>query len=211
MTQLKYLIKYKMSVLRITFLLVSALLACKKPAVPPSEIADISKQRSEKDAYFLSNESPLSDSLKKQFYGLSYFSEDSTYRFWVKLNKYDNPRELEMLTSKGKRKHYIEYGYFEFELDGKNNRLNVFKANPPIAGHENYLFIPFKDATTGKETYDAGRYLDLEEKANDMYVLDFNLAYNPWCAYSDNYNCPYPPKENILSIAVRAGEKSFEH
>ncbi len=166
--------------------------------------------RRNKDLYFRSGDSPLNDSLKAAFAGLSYFEEDSTFRYLVRVTPYESPRRVDMLTSRGTWKHYIEYGYVEFDRE-RTQRLNVFKPDPPIEGHEDYLFVPFKDATSGGETYESGRYLELEPvpDTRDVFLLDFNLAYNPWCAYSDRYNCPYPPPENHLSVAIRAGEKKF--
>lgn len=169
----------------------------------------IEKDRNEKDGYFKSAESPLNDSLKALFHGLEYFPFDPAFVFKVKLRRYDEPRELDMITSKGKLKHYVEYGYFEFSLNG-TQRLNVYRPKPALEGHPDYLFIPFKDATTGKESYPAGRYMELTLNTSDEYLLDFNTAYNPWCAYNhERYNCPYPPKENFLPVAVSAGEKKF--
>lgn len=171
--------------------------------------AAVNKDRSDKDGYFKSANSPLSDSLKALFHGLEYFPFDPSFVFKIRLRRYNNPREVDMLTSKGKIKHYVEYGYFEFDLYGKQ-RLNVFRPKPAIEGHTDYLFIPFKDATTGTESYPAGRYMELMlNDSTENYTLDFNTAYNPWCAYSDNYNCPYPPKENVLKVPVNAGEKKF--
>ncbi|MBL7995527.1 DUF1684 domain-containing protein [bacterium] len=170
----------------------------------------INQDRVEKDKYFASAESPLNDTLKALFHGLNYYAFDSLYVFNVELHKYDKPRELDMITSKGKIKHYIEYGYFKFDFDGRQ-KLNVYRPKPAIEGHADYLFVPFKDSTNGNETYSAGRYIELTlNESTDDYILDFNSAYNPWCAYSDNYNCPYPPKENHLLISVLAGEKKFE-
>jgi uncharacterized protein (DUF1684 family) len=171
--------------------------------------AAIKKDRIEKDAYFKSADSPLSDSVKALFHGLLYFEFGPAYVFKVKLKLYENPRELDMITSKGKVKHYVEYGYFEFDLNGIQ-RLNGYRPKPALEGHPNYLFIPFKDATTGKESYPAGRYMELTlNESSDEYILDLNAAYNPWCAYSNNFNCPYPPEENNLKIPVHAGEKKF--
>lgn len=172
--------------------------------------SSINQDRVEKDKYFASSESPLNDTLKALFQGLNYYVFDSLYVFTVELHKYDKPRELDMITSKGKIKHYIEYGYFEFDFEGRK-KLNAYRPKPAIEGHADYLFVPFKDLTNGNETYASGRYIELTLNESTVdYILDFNSAYNPWCAYSDNYNCPYPPKDNHLSIAVYAGEKKFD-
>ncbi len=199
-----------------SLLILFLLSSCQKGAPKPTkeELASIeaaiTKERAEKDEYFKSSDSPLNDSLKAQFHGLQYFPFDPAYVYKTKLNLYDHPREVDMLTSKGKIKHYVEYGYFEFELDGIR-RLNVFRPKPALEGHADYLFIPFKDATTGSESYPAGRYMEMNlVDQNEYYILDFNTAYNPWCAYNvEKFNCPYPPKENSLSVPVHAGEKKF--
>lgn len=171
--------------------------------------SSIIKDRSDKNEYFKSADSPLHDSLKFLFRELEYYTFTPEYVFKVKLNRYDNPRELEMITSKGKIKNYVEYGYFEFYLRG-TQRLNVYRPKPALTGHPNYLFIPFKDKTNSIDTYAAGRYMELTlNDSAETYILDFNTAYNPWCAYSDNYNCPYPPVDNFLVIPVHAGERKF--
>ena len=206
-----------MNRLRILFLLVILSIGCREPSgkrFSSEEIRQIAKSinesRVEKDKYFLTSESPLSDSLKSLFHGLDYYSFDSAYVFSVRLERYDKPREVDMITSKGKIKHYIEYGYFEFDLNGPR-KLNVYRPQPAIEGHDDYLFVPFMDDTNGKDTYAAGRYLELTLHESDTaYILDFNAAYNPWCNYSDNYNCPHPPDGNRLSTSIYAGERLFK-
>jgi len=105
----------------------------------------------------------------------------------------------------------IRYGTFEFEIDGAPLRLSAYKSVPAAAHHHESesLFVPFHDVTSGKETYGAARYLDIEEQPGDEYVVDFNVAYNPYCAYSEDYVCPFPPRENWLAVPIRAGEKNF--
>ena len=105
----------------------------------------------------------------------------------------------------------IRVGWLEFEIDGTKQRLAAYQAvlQPGHHHEDRSLFVPFRDATSGKETYGAARYLDIEEKPAEEHVLDFDLAYNPYCAYSDDYVCPFPPRENWLTIPIRAGEKNF--
>ena len=113
-----------------------------------------------------------------------------------------------VVTSKGTKQAYMKHGTFTFQLQGAKLRLFVYKsAEDPFARS---LFIPFSDETSGSETYKAGRYLDLEEQGGDDYELDFNLAYNPYCAYNDRYTCPIPPRENKLPIKILAGEKNYK-
>lgn len=172
-------------------------------------------ERREKDYFFREHDSsPLPRPLRSSFKGLSYFPIDSRYRFLVPLHKYEGPERVTMATSKGVQREYLRYGYIEFNVEERVQRLQVYKSALP-KGHEHRqvdepLFIPFRDATSGKESYGAARYLDVDEDPSGEIVVDFNRAYNPYCAYSENYVCPFPPRENWLEAAIRAGEKKFE-
>src|SRR5437879_9929238 len=105
-----------------------------------------------------------------------------------------------MATSTGTRQAYLRYGAFTFEIEGRSLKLTVYKsAEDPYARS---LFIPFSDETSGRVTYAAGRYLDLEEQGGDDYELDFNMAYNPYRSYSEEYTCPIPPVENTLPVKI---------
>jgi uncharacterized protein (DUF1684 family) len=173
---------------------------------------DLQLQRREKDYYFQSDpDSPIPAAIRGRFTGLEYFAPDLKYRVRVGLTKLPTPEAVTLATSKGIPRPMVRYGYFEFELDGANQRLYAYKSAPqPGHHHEDAsLFIPFRDATSGKESYGAARYLDIEESPSGEHVLDFNLAYNPYCAYSDDYVCPFPPRENWLTVPIRAGEKTF--
>jgi len=168
--------------------------------------------RKEKDHFFRTDpQSPIPAELRGDFRGLDYFPPDPRYRLRVRLVKLPNPEPVTLTTSKGVPRPMVRYGYFDFEIDGVKQRLYAYKpVAPPGHHHEDRsLFIPFRDATSGKETYGAARYLDLEEDPSGEHVLDFNLAYNPYCAYSDDYVCPFPPRENWLTVPIRAGEKNF--
>jgi uncharacterized protein (DUF1684 family) len=102
----------------------------------------------------------------------------------------------------------LKFGLFTFEVEGQHLKLIAYKSvEDPYARS---LFLPFSDETSGHETYAAGRYLDLEEQGGDDYELDFNLAYNPYCAYNEDYTCPVPPFENKLSVKILAGEKNYK-
>ncbi len=170
----------------------------------------IEQERKEKDYWFReSHESPIPHELRHAFNGLSYHPLDPRYRFRVRLHAHPNPDVLTFPTSKGTEQQYLRYGYFEFPIEGQTVRLNAYKP-VHVHGHD-YLFVPFRDATSGKESYGAGRYLDLEPTPDDVYDLDFNRAYNPYCAYSDEYVCPLPPPENWLPVPIRAGERTWQH
>ncbi len=178
-------------------------------------IKDIDNLRVEKDKWMKhSPNSPIPHEIRHRMKGLEYFPSDLKYRFEVKLNIYSNPEKLIMATSKGQQREYVRYGFFEFVVESETQRIQVYKTIPKHEhGHSHEgesLFIPFRDSTSGKESYGAARYIDLEMSPSGLYTLDFNLAYNPYCVYNDNYVCPFPPPENWLQIPIRAGEKNFK-
>ncbi len=181
----------------------------------PAEYArDVELQRKEKDYYFRSDpDSPIPADVRGKMKGLVYFPPDLKYRLHVRLVELPAPEPVTLATSKGIPRPMVRYGHYDFEIDGVPQRLYAYRSSPqPGHHHEDAsLFVPFRDATSGKESYGAARYLDLEVQPSGEYVLDFNLAYNPYCAYSDDYVCPFPPKENWLTVPIRAGEKSFPY
>lgn len=167
----------------------------------------VEESRKAKEAFFAtSHDSPLAHQETHSFKRLNYFPPDMKYRIETELHRYPNPEEIAMTTSKGTRQQFHRVGYFEFEILGKKVRVQTYKS---AEREDAELFIPFKDATSGRESYGAARYLDLEETPDDKYTLDFNYAYNPSCAYSDDYICPLPPRENWLDVEIRAGEKKY--
>jgi uncharacterized protein (DUF1684 family) len=173
---------------------------------------DLQLQREEKDYYFQTDpDSPIPAAIRGRFQGLDYFPPDLNYRLRVRLTKLPDPEPVTLATSKGIPRPMVRYGFFDFEIDGVRQRLYAYRSAPqPGHHHEDAsLFVPFRDATSGKESYGAARYLDIEEDPSGEHLLDFNLAYNPYCAYSDDYVCPFPPRENWLTVAIRAGEKTF--
>ena len=149
------------------------------------------------------------ESREKDFKGIDFFPIHKKYQFRLKFHKYPNPEPVPISLSNGQRVDAITAGYFSFELDGKQIKLHAYKKR--LSDTE--MFLPFKDKTSGEETYGAGRYLDLYGTPDDDYVLDFNLAYNPLCAFDERkYNCPLPPAENwLLDVEIRAGEMKFEN
>jgi uncharacterized protein (DUF1684 family) len=166
--------------------------------------------RKERDEFFKTHErSPLTPKEKKNFKGLKYFSFDPKYVFYAGIERYifhiNNPKYYAtFLTNKGTNKRYIRYGKVRFRLDGKDFSIEVYKS---ILSDS--LFIPFKDETNGKETYEGGRYIDAEILPGYKMVLDFNMAYYPSCAYNEKFICVLPPKENVLAIPIRAGERNL--
>jgi len=168
----------------------------------------LNRFRKEKDEFFgASHDSPLPHTKRSAFMGLNYFDPDPSYRFETRLQRYSNPASVMMTTSKGTRQLFNRVGYFELTLDGKQARVHAYQS---AERDDPSIFIPFRDGTSGKESYGAARYLDLEVEHDDSYAVDFNYAYNPYCAYSDDYVCPLPPQENWLSVPIRAGEKKYQ-
>ena len=170
----------------------------------------ISEQRERKDEYFQNDRhSPIPPDQRERFDGLSYYPVDGDYRFELELDEFDETETVTVGTSTGGEQEYLEWGEFTFEIDGEDVSLRAYRSNPD----EDRLWIPFRDETSGEETYGAGRYIDLEPETHrtpeGTWILDFNEAYNPTCAYSDRYECPLPPTENWLDVPIEAGEKAF--
>ena len=167
----------------------------------------LSRFRAEKDDFFrTSHSSPVSYSEAAEFPGLNYFDPDPSLRFEAKLQRYANPESVMVATSKGSRQLFNRVGYFDLTIAGSPVRTHAYQS---AERDDPNLFVPFRDATSGKESYGAARYLDLPVEHNDEYVVDFNYAYNPYCAYSEDYVCPLPPQENWLKVPIQAGEKKY--
>ena len=194
-------------------LLALALSGCSETRIPgkaSSEAPDpILRERSAKDAAFRSDEgSPILPRDRPGFRGLSYYPIDPSLKFSVKLHRYPTPQQIRLGTNTGEIRSGLRYGYFEFQVGSKDCRLQVYRLEDSAARGAS-LFVPFRDSTSGQETYGAGRYIDLKENTSGIYDLDFNRAYNPSCAYNSTYSCPVPPAENTLKVAIRAGEKKY--
>ena len=163
----------------------------------------VKKFRQEKDAFFKGHpQSPIPEHERASFTGLSYYPYDAALDLQLQVKRFDDPQEIEMLTSTGEMRPFLRYGELTFEVEGQAVSLVLYFS--PGSGH---YFLPFMDATSGDETYGAGRYLDPEQVIGDTFHIDFNLAYHPFCAYSPNYSCPIPPEENRLPVSLRVGEK----
>jgi uncharacterized protein len=172
----------------------------------------IQRERSQKDASFKSSsDSPLPPAEKQRFRGLSYYPYNPAFRFSVRLNRYRSPEQVRLGTNTGEIRSGLRYGYFDFQVQGRNCRIQVYRLEDMPGSDGADLFIPFRDSTSGIETYSSGRYLDLKENTSGIYDLDLNRAYNPSCAYNTEYSCPVPPAENTLAVAIQAGEKKYVH
>lgn len=159
--------------------------------------------RESKNEFFgHSHDSPLSHEARRHFDGLAYYEPNPDLVFRVPVEP-GHKAEVRVGTSDGAERTYRRVGTVSFEVHGEAVSLSLY-----TTGHPGY-FLPFRDATSGRETYGAGRYLDLEPNADGTVTLDFNYAYNPTCAYDEAYSCPLPPAENWLRLSIEAGEKDF--
>ena len=180
--------------------------------VEPDYSQTILSARTEKDRAFReSRESPLKAEQRAAFKSLAYFVPDESYRIAAALRVAAENEQVvsTMPTSTGKVRQMRRVGSLEFNLKGQPLSLVAFLEDSESGRSSRRLFVPFSDLTSGTETYPAGRYLDLDATPTGLYDLDFNKAYNPYCAYNETYDCPFPPKENRLNLAIRAGEKMF--
>jgi len=165
-----------------------------------SELDDF---RAEKDDFFKNHfQSPLSREQKRDFNGLNYFPENEALRLDVRVEPLNDTKPMLMQTSTGTVQEYFRYGRFRFQVEGQEAQLTIYES-------EHGFFLPFADSLAGTETYPAGRYLEPDALPGDRFLVDFNIAYNPYCAYNEMWSCPITPAENRLKVPIRAGEKLF--
>lgn len=178
---------------------------------PEAYAAEINEEREKKDEFLRSDPSSPMQGKIDSFTGLNYFPPDLSFRVQASLEPVESKQVRVLDTNTGEQSRYLDYAWATFDLQGKSHRLLILEVMDmgPTRGK---LFLAFADETSARETYGAGRYLDLKKvPAATSIELDFNKAYNPYCAYNDGYSCPLPPRENVLSIPIKAGEKSFNH
>jgi uncharacterized protein (DUF1684 family) len=169
---------------------------------PKTYVERITAARAAKDADFQSGSDPIPENLKAKFLPLAYFPVDPEYHVPAALKADPNPKRQLMPTSTGAQRQVLIVGTINFTLKGQQMSL--------LATTENdlsHLTVMFSDMTSGTETYPAGRYIDLRRTGTDLYELDFNDAYHPYCYYNFTYECPYPPPENRLKVPIHAGER----
>jgi uncharacterized protein (DUF1684 family) len=157
-----------------------------------------------RDSLFRSPDSPLLDADRAAFDGLPYFAYDSSLTVPAALVPAMRQDTISFPTTSGALQQHVSAGHLVFEVGGVQRRLEAFES---VGGPEPRLFVPFRDATSGRTTYGGGRYLDLEHQPSGRYALDLNRAYHPYCVYNSSYSCPLPPAENRLEVAVTAGER----
>lgn len=157
------------------------------------------------------SKSPLKDKDRKNFKGLDFFAFDSAYVVTATFEKLEGEQPFQMKTTTDRLPVYVKYGLISFELKGQPYQLTVYQNQDLMKkeGFEDYLFLPFLDDTNGETTYGGGRYIDLRFPEGDTMVIDFNTAYNPYCAYNEKYSCPIVPRDNYVATAIEAGVKAF--
>ena len=192
----------------ILFLAATVAAGCTSSAGPSDDAAYLQKViewRLERDKTWSESDDPIPAARHAEFLPLKYFPPNQNYVVPAELKLSETRPVVELPTSTGTIRKMQVVGTLDFTLNGEKVSLGALSpAGEPIRE----LFVPFADLTTGKETYRAGRYLDIEPTRTGLYTIDFNYAYNPTCAYNKSYECPYPPQSNRLKIPVRAGEKA---
>lgn len=164
-------------------------------------MSELSEFREAKDRFFkTSRQSPLTAEQKQDFDGLVYYPENPDLNLKVEVAELPEQDGIQMETTTGGVQTYQRYGQFKFKVDGQEATLTIY-------ADENGYFLPFVDALAGKETYPAGRYLEPESLGGNRFTIDFNMAYNPYCAYNAMWTCPVTPFENRVKVPIRAGEK----
>ena len=171
-------------------------------AVDNAYLTSIQNQRKEKDAYLKTDkDSPIEK--RADFKGLKYFEVNFDFKVLAKLDILTTGQKINIAMTGGETEEYEAFANATFELAGQKCALKIFKAE------DGSLFLPFKDLTTNKETYGSGRYLDLDMRMikNNQMEIDFNRCYHPYCAYNHTFTCPVPPAENLVNVAIKAGER----
>jgi uncharacterized protein len=204
--------------LSVIYVAVALAAACSSgPGAPSTTASDVASWRSSRDQVFsqaaecgsptaTEDCSPVPQARRAKLLPLRYYEIDPSFNVPAALKVSEDRPVFEMPTSTGTLRRMERVGVLEFVLNGQPMTLAAFVEEG--TRRIETLFVPFADQTTGTETYSAGRYLDLHPTATRIYAIDFNRAYNPYCAYNDTYECPFPPPSNRLKLAVRAGEKA---
>jgi len=179
---------------------------------PSTYPAVINAERKQKDIEMRTDEkSPIPENEKATFKKLNYYKPNTSFRKVAAFDRFDQATHFLMKTTTDRLPEYSLYGVITFVHKGKDYTLNVYQNIELVKkpGYDKHLFIPFNDETNGKETYGGGRFLDVTETGENTLIIDFNNAYNPYCAYNHKYSCPIPPEENNLEIKIKAGEKKW--
>jgi uncharacterized protein len=175
---------------------------------PDEYIGILNDFRKEKNDFFrFSEESPIED--KKRFLGLNYFEPNLAFKIKAHLELIKDTNTISVLRSDGKKEDFKKYAYAHFAIEDTMHRVMLLKRTANRVD-TNLRFMPFYDKTNGTETYPGGRYLDLRVENHQTIMIDFNMAYNPYCTYNYRYSCPIPPEDNHINTYIRAGEKNYK-
>ena len=167
-------------------------------------MSELDQMREEKNGFFKeSHHSPLLPEQKQKFTGLNYFPENPDLRLEVEIEKFPEQEQIQIQTNTGDVQRYGRFGRFKFTVGSDQAELTIFE-------NEDGYFLPFADSLAGTETYGAGRYLEPTRLPDGRFEVDFNIAYNPYCAYNEMWSCPLTPAENRIKVPVRAGEMVYE-
>ncbi|MDZ4839747.1 MAG: DUF1684 domain-containing protein [Bacteroidota bacterium] len=198
-------------VFTVLFLALVGAIACQMEDTDPYH-RRILKYRYTKDSlYKLDPSSPIQRSERVQFYGLSYYKPDSNYRVVAQVNRISPPRPFTLMMSNGSSEQYLKVAELKFKLNGQEFQLTGIQPQEfKSEEQKRYLELMFTDLTNNKTSYHGGRYIEVEYTQGNQVIIDFNYAYNPWCAYSNNSYCPIPPIENKLNTEVSVGERKYE-
>ena len=176
---------------------------------PEAYLEKIEKERERQFKYIRFNvDSPLTEEQKRKFQRLTFYEVNPAYRVKARLLPIEEKKVREVPLTDGTTERYLEHSRAVFELEGKSHTLLLLQAMNETDMRN--FFLAFADETSGRETYGGGRYLNVRQDGKNSITIDFNLAFNPYCAYNPDYACPLPPKENLLTIAVPVGEKNYD-
>lgn len=195
------------------FLFFIALISCSLSAQNTNAIKEIKAHQEQQNTQFRTKgKSPLTEADRKIFDGLDFFEIDLNYRVDAKFTRTPNEEVFAAGTSSGKTKFLIKFGVLTFSINGKDLTLAVYQSQQLLTNpiYKDYLFLPFNDLSNGDTTYSGGRFIDLTIPKTNTVLVDFNQAYNPYCAYSDGWNCTIPPIENSLEIEIPVGVKKYK-
>ena len=176
---------------------------------PEAYLEKIEKERERQFKFIRFNvDSPLTEEQKAGFKSLKFYEVNPAYKVKARLIPIENKKVREVPMTDGSKERYIEHSFAEFELNGQTNKLLLLQSVNETDMRN--FFLAFADETSSRETYGGGRYLNVRQDGKTSITIDFNLAYNPYCAYNPDYACPLPPKENLLTIPIEAGEKNYK-
>jgi len=202
-----------MNKIALLFVLLWSITACNSQSDPNQQAIDAAKVAQHKLnlQYADKEESPLTDVDFKDFRSLEFYPVAIKYVITAKFVRNENPVPFELSTTTDRKPIYQKYGTLFFTLDNIACELPIYQNVDALkeGKYLNHIFVPFTDLTTGGESYGGGRYVDLELPFSNEVVIDFNRAYNPYCAYNHKYSCAIPPEENHLNVAIKAGVKAF--